>query len=270
MKRAFVINSPFWLAGAWSGLRGILPDSVQVDILSKTNYLAVLKEYIDVDQIPREYGGSSAYSLGDHPFELELRKLVIQANEAVEGSDNEAVDVEAPPKEIRSPHVSHCISDPDLESSYSNMENKALYSATELLPLRRRQKSVDHIVVSRNENVGGWKRIKKVTFAGSEDDAFLLITLLHFLTSVSQGFLECSLPLWMSSSTLKGGSGYSPAGCGLSILSCTLLLLAAVRSRRAGASIAPLLHKPVRVFQCASATASVSLFCLGTISTLFV
>jgi hypothetical protein len=79
MKRAFLVNSPFWLAGAWSGLKSILPASVPVDILSPTNYPSALRHYIDEDQIPIEYGGTSPYKLGEHPYELELKILVDEA-----------------------------------------------------------------------------------------------------------------------------------------------------------------------------------------------
>eukprot|EP00977_Amphora_coffeiformis_P009334 scaffold2120_cov169-Amphora_coffeaeformis.AAC.16 len=63
-------------SGAWSGLKGILPDTVQVDILSESKYLNALREFIDDDQIPPEYGGTSPYRLGQHPYEMSLRQLV--------------------------------------------------------------------------------------------------------------------------------------------------------------------------------------------------
>lgn len=75
-KRAFIVKTSVFLAGAWSGLKGILPDTVQVDILSESKYLNSLREFIDDDQIPPEYGGSSPYRLGSHPYELGLRQLV--------------------------------------------------------------------------------------------------------------------------------------------------------------------------------------------------
>ena len=75
-KRAFIIKTSMFLAGAWSGLKGILPDTVQVDILSQSKYLNALREFIDDDQIPPEYGGSSPYRLGSHPYELSLHQLV--------------------------------------------------------------------------------------------------------------------------------------------------------------------------------------------------
>ncbi|KAL3924947.1 MAG: hypothetical protein SGILL_000737, partial [Bacillariaceae sp.] len=47
LKRAFAVNAPFWLAGAWSGIKGIMPESVQVDLLSSHQYLRALRERID-------------------------------------------------------------------------------------------------------------------------------------------------------------------------------------------------------------------------------
>jgi hypothetical protein len=75
-KRAFVVKTPYFLAGCWSGLKTLLPESVQVDILSESKYANALREFIDDDQIPREYGGSSPYRLGEHPYELSLKALV--------------------------------------------------------------------------------------------------------------------------------------------------------------------------------------------------
>jgi len=75
-KRAFIVKASYFLAGAWTTLKGILPDTVQVDLLSESKYLNALREFIDDDQIPPEYGGTSPYRLGQHPYEISLRQLV--------------------------------------------------------------------------------------------------------------------------------------------------------------------------------------------------
>lgn len=74
MQRALVVNAPFWIAGAFTTIKAILPNSVQVDLLSTKNQTERLREYIDDDQIPPEYGGSSLYGLGDHPYEKKTQR----------------------------------------------------------------------------------------------------------------------------------------------------------------------------------------------------
>lgn len=75
-KRAILINMPYFLAGAFSTVKGLVPDSVQVDVASSSQRRQVLCKYIDEDQIPPEYGGTSPHRLGEHPYELSLRDLV--------------------------------------------------------------------------------------------------------------------------------------------------------------------------------------------------
>jgi hypothetical protein len=61
--------------------KGILPDSVQVDIRSEKNYFDSLSQYIDEDQIPTEYGGKSPFCLGQHPYELGITDFANEAND---------------------------------------------------------------------------------------------------------------------------------------------------------------------------------------------
>jgi len=77
LRKAVVINAPFWISGAWSAVKQVLPESVQqsTSILS-SDFLSSLREIIDDDQIPRELGGSSPYDFEQHPFEVDLIKLV--------------------------------------------------------------------------------------------------------------------------------------------------------------------------------------------------
>lgn len=75
-KQAVLVNASYWLAGAFSTVKGLVPDSVQVDVASSRQCAKVLTKYIDPEQIPSEYGGTSPYRLGEHPYELSLRQLV--------------------------------------------------------------------------------------------------------------------------------------------------------------------------------------------------
>ena len=74
LKKAVIINAPFWISGAWSGVKKILPEAVRDStVILSSNYLGSLHEFLDDDQVPREMGGSSPYALDQHPFECNLR-----------------------------------------------------------------------------------------------------------------------------------------------------------------------------------------------------
>jgi len=53
-------------------IKGIVPSS---------NALEAMRKYIDDDQIPPEYGGSSPYAFREHPYEVGLNDLVEKAGE---------------------------------------------------------------------------------------------------------------------------------------------------------------------------------------------
>jgi len=74
-----IINAPFWVAGVFATIKPILPDTLPVEIVSKVNTLAKLREYVNDDQIPIEYGGSSAYPLHHHPLEVRLHEVAKEA-----------------------------------------------------------------------------------------------------------------------------------------------------------------------------------------------
>ena len=73
MKQSYLINAGSLVASIWSGVRKTLPESVHVEIFKSPS---PLRNYIDEDQIPSEYGGTSPYPLGHHPDELALRSIV--------------------------------------------------------------------------------------------------------------------------------------------------------------------------------------------------
>lgn len=78
-SRCLVINSPFWVAGVFSTIRPLLPDTLDVEIVSEANTHAALRVYLDDSQIPIEYGGTSAYPLHKHPLELRLYDAIDEA-----------------------------------------------------------------------------------------------------------------------------------------------------------------------------------------------
>ena len=137
-----VVNAPFWLAGAWSGLKGILPDTVQVDLLSESKYPNALKEYIDEDQIPPEYGGTSPYKLGEHPYEMALQELAQDENRLKVSS----IEPNMPPTIITTSAVPASPSVHDKGADTSTPVKTPLRSR----PLRRRVGSVGRVRSASN------------------------------------------------------------------------------------------------------------------------
>jgi hypothetical protein len=97
MRRAIAVQAPFWLGAAWGAIKGVMPASVTVDLLSASKTMeGGLKEYIDEAQIPVEYGGKSNFKLGQHPFEIGLDKLVdTQPTDVIEDDEFSVSDMNA-------------------------------------------------------------------------------------------------------------------------------------------------------------------------------
>lgn len=71
LKRMLLINTPSWVSRMFWMLRG---NSLgfDFDFRSESQYLAELREHIEMDQIPKEFGGSSPYALGEHPYDIQF------------------------------------------------------------------------------------------------------------------------------------------------------------------------------------------------------
>jgi hypothetical protein len=217
LRRAFAINAPFWLAGAWSSIRPILPETVHVDLLSSHQFLRALRERIDDDQIPPEYGGSSPYKLGEHPFENDLYQLVEDAGSIFDGAD---------PEDDIDQQIDHSTSLMSKES-FLTMNNSISHSN-----LRHRATSLDErdlrqSVVSFNLS-GADNDDKKNTATGGEVKVFLIASLIHSGWMMLQGILEISVPLWIPLPPVLGGLGYAPSRSGVALFSSSVVLLWAV------------------------------------------
>lgn len=279
LKRAFVINSPFWLAGAWKSIKGILPDSVQVDILSSHSYLAALREFIDDDQIPREYGGSSPFKLGEHPFELELHKLVEEASAGVEEHSDTPAIIETRPEPTYSfnhdtgtwttevdgltmdegaPHMNG--------GSWSSSISIKSPSRAGLHPRRRRAISTDQsrsIQLSdfSDDDVGG----KKSGQIDGEADIFMIVSAMYALWSGIQGIIETAIPLWILIPPELGGLGYAPSRSGVALFCSTMVLLWVMRTKVSKVISKTPSKAPMRSFRIGVGAESVLLLLLATI-----
>ena len=274
MKRVFVVNSPFWLAGAWSGVKGILPESVQVDLLSASKYGAALRDYVDEDQIPPEYGGTSPYRLGEHPFELELCELV---EDAKHGDTNPAPV--PPPGESASGDVEYSfdyntsswstevdgVAVKDGSGSVVPMANSSWRgqlsrqpSQTNSHPLRRRAASTDpsqqrlrssSFVVADEDSYDDDSDDDKKGEYGGETDIFVIVSVMYVLWSAIQGVIETAIPFWILIPTEFGGLGYAPSRSGVTLF-CSLMMLLWVMRTKVSKVISQIPTKaPMRAFR---------------------
>lgn len=229
MKRAFVINAPFWLGGAWSGIKGLLPDSVQVDILSERMYPSALREYIDEDQIPPEYGGSSSFSLGQHPYEVELRQLVDRVAQADE------TEVDGEPSCTTSSAdaaISASIGSSDPANVWQSVPAGAsAYAGDGDAPLRRRLHSVD---LARRGHITD-KSWKGHSYSSTEVRHFALASILLGSYHALQAAAELSLPFWILSPASVGGLGYDPERSCIVLFCSSFVLLCLTRRGPLGA-----------------------------------
>ena len=92
VKCCCVANTPFWASGVYTTVRAVLPDSVVIELVSAKDTTNKLKEYIDIEQIPAEYGGTSPHAFGEHPYEVQLCDLVDRAASGDALPENNSTD----------------------------------------------------------------------------------------------------------------------------------------------------------------------------------
>lgn len=70
LDRIFVIGAPSFFPTVWDWAKGWFdPITVQkIKILGSKNVLSGLQEFIDIDNIPKKYGGNLEWGFGDMPF----------------------------------------------------------------------------------------------------------------------------------------------------------------------------------------------------------
>ncbi|CAM9822972.1 unnamed protein product, partial [Ectocarpus sp. 12 AP-2014] len=75
-SRILVVNAPWWFAGIWKGVSGVLSSGTQAKLqIRGKNFLSTLLEHVEASQIPSEYGGDSPQALGESTDEMALRRL---------------------------------------------------------------------------------------------------------------------------------------------------------------------------------------------------
>jgi hypothetical protein len=254
LKRAFAINSPFWLAGAWSGIKGIMPDSVTVDLLSSHQYLRALRERIDDDQIPPEYGGSSPYHLGEHPFEKALYDLVEQAGSTCDDGEDDDIDTTIETK----PSQTSILRESRTPSSQLLSEQPG-----ESRTLRHRAAS--ETLVSFNLDTLD-NDDKKTAAVSGEGKILMTVSYMHSSFMIIQGMLETAIPLWLLVPPDLGGLGYAPSRSGVALFSSSIVLLWVIGTFLKKFLPRDPYTKPMRSFRIGTGTAAIVLGLLVAVS----
>jgi hypothetical protein len=237
--KVFVVNAPFWLAGVWSGMKSLAPDSLMVEILSKSNSLETLLQYIDEDQIPKEYGGTSPYPTEHHPYELEMRELVTKYEMAP--------SFESQP----------------LAEKYTEIAKSRTYSFDYADQKWVSENGATQDDVSRTLNSGTWKpelssspslrqrtgsvdrpRRNVVSMASIEEQfeasaaksyhtsgILAVASCMYFFWFVVHGAVECLIPLYILTPPILGGLGYTPARGGFSLFCASILVQWIMRTK---------------------------------------
>ena len=263
LKRVFVVNCPFWLAGAWSTIKGIVPESVHVEILSESNALAAMQKYIDDDQIPPEYGGSSPHALGQHPYETGCFEVVEKAGTFERTSIGDSIPEE--PAVLDNSYSfdhneqrwTHDESSENRDNSFRDVSNvsKIVDDAswrTELettRPLRRRTFSQES---RREESVPMIEDSDGIVGTdGGEGGILFLVSFMYTFWCAVQGAIETVVPLWLLSPALLGGLGYSPSRSGMVLFSVSMVLLWNMRTKVARVLSQLPSKSPMRAFRIA-------------------
>jgi len=240
MRRAILVQAPFWLGSMWKAVKGILPASVTTDLLSSSQTMnGGLKQYIAEDQIPVEYGGRSPFKLGEHPFEVGFKKLAESHADEV-GAFDEA-----------SMMMSHSGSSPFVPLQEDNPPRHSN---------RPQSQHHDNIVVTRQAQ-SNTASIKRDTLPQGWDSlgaSYILVvaSLLQLCTYAVIGAIELSMPLWVIS---PDGMGYESRRTGLACFGTCFIVLQALKRMKPHMSPRSIQKNPSRNVRMGILTSCLSL-----------
>ena len=245
---ALLVNSPFWLSGAFGTIKSILPENTQADILSSSNQLEGMRKHIDDDQIPKEFGGSSPYTLGEHPFEKELEKAVEFGMKNTDDVDEEYLlggpcELEHTMQEKTSfdipEHLNNASFDLYEDREFDDVEigniptspllsSNSNHTHTRIdISVRDEAPSCRHVISLRNGHK--WKNARYY----SEELIFVMISVIHCVWCAAQGSLETIVPLWLLSPQGFGGLGYEPRRSAFALFTASIVVMWLLRSKMA-------------------------------------
>ncbi len=249
---ALLVNSPFWLSGVFGKIRPFIPSSAKADLIGASNLKERLTEYIDEDQIPKEYGGTSPYLLDQHPFELQLHSLVEQGFERRDddddNDDDDDDDDDEEEEEIED-EKSHYVGE-EIEKVVSFGENITSTNSNNWThsPTRNNEPNdleesngsqpissfytpdihhlSQHSVTFVNDTFETPNSVQLNSAQYSEIECtFFNISIIYWLSCAVQGAIEVALPLWFLVPKELGGLGYYPHWSGISLFTSTVLII---------------------------------------------
>ena len=256
MRRLVAVQAPFWLGAAWGAIKGVLPASVTTDMFSgKQTMAGGLKQYIDENQIPAEYGGKSKFKLGEHPFEVGLRKLVQRQGEDVAAHDNDDVFDKFPMNPL------HGVSTWN-SSLMAEKEPPSHHSLSPYFEKENASKNMSSSIATsgKHTTTREWDDLET-------DYVLIVATTLHILLHSVIGSIELALPLCVIYPTLYGGMGFEARRNGYIVFaSCAMISLTMKRTKfsRVAWDIAE--KSPLRGFRIGIGAMGFFLLCISLIS----
>lgn len=232
---ALLINSPFWLSASFSTIKSILPENTKADILSGKTQLENLRKYIDDDQIPPEYGGSSPYALGEHPFEKDLEKLVeSQMNNIDDDDDDDDLCLMSHSKALGAIDAHNELQYP---SEYSQTDPLQDYKFAQVdfvsdssrLNSSSYEPSYDYDKVEVQKVVLRREWTNKKYYA--EEYILMMISIIHLIWCAAQGSLETLLPIWLLAPKDIGGLAFEPRMSGFALFTASIVVMWLLRSK---------------------------------------
>jgi len=232
---ALVVNSPFWLSSVFGKLKPLLPKNAKTNLFGVSNSLEGLREHIDDDQIPKEYGGSSPYPIGEHPFERQLYDLVElkmdeeDKYETDEDIDDVLVDENEVSMDIPSSYMQQTVDgnhsfecDRDVldELEAGHTSNVSFMSSANQ---PRSPVLLDNPSYTEDEDAPSSRH-------NEEELTFLKVSIIHWFSCVVQGSLEVLISLWFLIPNKLGGLGYKPSMSGISFFTSAIVLIWLLRS----------------------------------------
>jgi hypothetical protein len=224
MRNAVAVQAPFWLGAAWGAIKGVMPASVSVDLLSATKTMeGGLKEYIDEDQIPVEYGGKSRFKLGEHPFQTGLCKLVeTQPTEDIEDDQYSIQEMDSFVPETETYH------------DYTEIQSR----------------STQHVQFQEDATTADIPRTHVIEWDDLDADYVLLVaTILFILTHMLIGAIEVALPLLLIIPPNQG-AGFESRKIGATVSAVCMTILLILKRTRLSSRITCIIEKsPLSAFR---------------------
>eukprot|EP00558_Chaetoceros_sp_UNC1202_P013812 CAMPEP_0197236062 /NCGR_PEP_ID=MMETSP1429-20130617/3328_1 /TAXON_ID=49237 /ORGANISM="Chaetoceros sp., Strain UNC1202" /LENGTH=444 /DNA_ID=CAMNT_0042694807 /DNA_START=60 /DNA_END=1394 /DNA_ORIENTATION=- len=225
-----------------------------------------MRKYIDDDQIPKEFGGSSPYALGEHPYEKDLGDLVESSINNVDDGEDDEYLLGQPVytngfANINEQHKTQVETIPQAPSQddkmYNDLENghheiaQLMSSDSDELQFRTHRSALEPFY-----DDSGYARRQSITLRygcktkyQTDEYVFMMISAIHCVWCAAQGSLETIVPVWLLSPVSFGGLGYEPRRSGLTLFIASMMVMMLLRSKVAKSFIVIPTNSPMRGYR---------------------